>query len=94
MGPTVPALLVIAVNLWASISVARKAQSRTDLQLALYFALIWLLPLLGAAVALIANVDRGSRKDLQGESKLFEAVVEKRKSLRDESDPAGVKHED
>jgi hypothetical protein len=30
---------------------------------------------------------------LQGESKLFEAVVEKRKGSRDESDPAEIKRE-
>ena len=70
----------VVLNIWASSIIVGRGLPRTA-QRMFYYALIWLLPFFGAAIAIFVTGLGVERKESSSDEAMFQSVVEKHRSM-------------
>ncbi len=69
-------LMLLVLNIWATHRVAQFRFPRTS-QYIFYYVVIWLMPVVGAALSIILTRTRNETAPQNAEEKMFESVVDK-----------------
>ena len=81
MGGFVISVLLLCINVWASVRVASRVSERVH-QIA-YFLLIWLLPFFGALAALfLTSISAVRPRKPRANERMFEAIVDARRDAK------------
>lgn len=71
----------LAVCIWAAFFVSKRIED--SYHRVVYYLLIWLVPFLGAIAATLIAGLRSARKDIESSDKMFDAVIDGRRSSHD-----------
>lgn len=70
----------LAINIWATSFVAKRGFAAD--QRSLFYLMIWLLPFIGAALAILIPSLQSKFKSTDSTDRIFQTVVEKHKDKR------------
>ena len=83
MGTAIILIAWAVVNIWASSIIKGRGLPRTA-QRMYFYALIWLLPFFGAAIAIYVTGLGLERKKSSPDDAMFQAFLEKHRSMQDD----------
>ena len=79
MGGILIFVVWIGINVWSTVLVAERAEPGT-VRRRICYALIWFLPFVGAAIAILISGRGAKHKHFSANEAMLEAVVERRRT--------------
>jgi hypothetical protein len=79
MGDVLIFVVWVGINVWSTVLVAERAKPGS-IRRRICYALIWLLPFFGAALAIFISGRGVERKHFSANEAMFETVVEQRRT--------------